>query len=417
MINFSEMLPKMLFGDELRQRLTCLPTYDPSIKDMDEGTRLLKLMDLYKIFIPNDMAIEIYHKLYMMTSMSLVQKGTINSIKQMNANHKWTHGGEFHGIASGATSATIIGNSGIGKTSCIQSSVELIGGIIETKNPYHKIIPIIIVSTPFDCNYKGLLCQILISIDEVIGTNYYEKSQKSAMNAQQTLGLVCQLCHLYIGTLIIDEIQFLVEHKSGKQLYRMILQLINASCINVLLVGTNECVDFFKQAPQMARRSLGLQYGPMEYDKDFHNLCEILWSYQYTKNASTLSEGLIAWLYEHTNGNNASLVSLVHDAQEIAILSGRENLCIESLTEAYTKRMQMLHEYITPQQVKHQNPKPKVMELPTKGEGFEEVEEMDVERISYEETSIKDMVARAKGNGEDIVAIMREYFEVVEVAI
>lgn len=417
MINFSEMLPKMLFGDELRQRLTCLPTYDPSIKDMDEGTRLLKLMDLYKIFIPNNMAIEIYHKLYMMTSMSLAQKGTINSIKQMNANHKWTHGGEFHGIASGATSATIIGNSGIGKTSCIQSSVELIGGIIETKNPYHKIIPIIIVSTPFDCNYKGLLCQILISIDEVIGTNYYEKSQKSTMNAQQTLGLVCQLCHLYVGTLIIDEIQFLVEHKSGKQLYRMILQLINASCINVLLVGTNECVDFFKQAPQMARRSLGLQYGPMEYDKDFHNLCEILWSYQYTKNSSTLSEGLIAWLYEHTNGNNASLVSLVHDAQEIAILSGRENLCIESLTEAYTKRMQMLHEYIAPRQVKHQNPKPKVMELPAKGEGVEEVEEMDVERISYEETSIKDMVARAKGNGEDIVAIMREYFEVVEVAI
>ena len=95
--------------------------------------------------------------------------------------------GEFHGVATGATSATVIGCSGIGKSTCIQKAMDLFGGIIECNEPYRKLIPALIVSTPFDCNYKGLLCQILIAVDEILGTNYYEKSQKSTMNAQQIL--------------------------------------------------------------------------------------------------------------------------------------------------------------------------------------------------------------------------------------
>ena len=98
--------------------------------------------------------------------------------------------------------------------------------------------------------------------------------------------MVAQLCQQFVGTLNIDEIQFIVQHKSGQQLYRMILQLINTSC-NILLVGTNECLPFFTQnqsAFQMARRSVGLQYDVMEYGNEFSALCSILFSYQYVVN-------------------------------------------------------------------------------------------------------------------------------------
>lgn len=409
MDKLNELLPPMLYGEELRKKLTNLPPYDPSIIEENEGTRLLQLMDIYKVFLPNDMAIEIYHKLYMMTSMSLAQKNTVSSVKQLNANHQWIHGGEFHGVISGATSASIIGNSGIGKTTCIQYAVQLVGDIIETKEPYRKVIPVVIVNTPFDCNYKGLLCQIVASIDEALGTNYSERTQKAKTNAQTILSLVSQLCHLYIGTLIIDEIQYLLEHKSGKQLYRMILQLINVSGINVLLVGTNECLDFFQQAPQMARRSLGLTYGPLDFDTEFRNLCNTLWSYQYVKNKVPLSEGLVSWLYEHTNGNSASLVSLIHDAQEIAILSGRETLGIETLTRAYNERMKMMHDYIRVGQTKLARPNLQKTEIdtPTVAE--------EPKTDSLPACSIAEMVATAKDKGIDVVSIMREHFIVVEV--
>jgi len=411
MADFSKLLPPLLVGKELSDSLSCLPEYSSDFRSLSSSDRLMKLTDLYRVFVPTTMSTEIYHKLYMMTSMSLRQKGNVSSILQLNATYKWSHGGEFHGVATGATSATIIGNSGIGKTSCIQYAVEKLGGIIEVDNPYHKVIPVLMVSCPFDASYKGLLCQILISIDEALDTAFYEKVGKGKMNSQQVLGLVCQLCHLYVGTLIVDEIQFVIEHKSGKQLYMMILQLINTSCINVLLVGTNECIDFFKQAPQMARRSVGLQYGPMEHDDEFRRVCQTLFRYQYIKNEAVLTEGMMNWLYEHSAGVLSSLVSLLHDAQEMAILKGRETLGIESLTDAYNNRMKMLHGYIAPAKITSTLPK------------TTQIKEMDEailpspsEKLAYIAATekIAEIVAVAVRDREDVVKALQKYVTVVE---
>ena len=40
---------------------------------------------------------------------------------------------------------------------------------------------------------------------------------------------------------------------------------------------------FFSQNPQMARRTVGLQFGSMNYDDEFKEFCKILFSYQYVK--------------------------------------------------------------------------------------------------------------------------------------
>ncbi|MCP6429231.1 hypothetical protein NL523_28350, partial [Klebsiella pneumoniae] len=42
------------------------------------------------------------------------------------------------------------------------------------------------------------------------------------------------------------------------------------------------------------------------------------------------------------------VVALIHDAQEIAILNGKEILNLESLNEAYQQRLSLLHGYIQP---------------------------------------------------------------------
>ena len=272
MNNYSELLPKMLFGEELKNTLQILPDYDESVRNQDAGTRLLKLMDIYKVFVPQNLSLEIYTKLYMMTVMSLQQKGTVDATRQLNANHRaMTSNKEYRGIITGASSCTVIGPSGCGKTTSVQRAVEMLGGTITNTQPYRKIIPALIVSTPFDANYRGLLC-----VDNELGTEYYKAACKSNVNAQQILGMVCQVAHLHIGTLILDEIQFLVQHRAGTTLYKMILQLINASGISVMMVGTEECLDYFDQAPQMARRTTGLQYRNLDYGDKFKELCKEL---------------------------------------------------------------------------------------------------------------------------------------------
>ncbi len=413
-LDFTSMLPPLLLGDELTTAMTSLPDYDASVRTLSASERLMRLTDIYKVFVPTSMATEIYQRVYMMTSMSLQSKGTVESVRRMNANYAWSHGSEYHGVATGATSATVIGISGIGKTSCIQSSINLLGGIIETENPCHKVIPIVMVSCPFDCSYKGLLCQILISIDEILETDYYHKTQRSNMNSQQILAMVCQICHLHVGLLIIDEIQLLSgATKAGSILYRMILQLINTSGINVLLVGTSECLRFFAETQQIARRSVGLQYSAMEFDSDFRKLAEILYSYQYTRQESKMSENVLFWLFEHTGGVPAILTAIIHDAQEIAILRGRETLGIETLTEAYTSRMRMLHGYladrIEPKIATTYHEKPKSIDTANVADRENELPN------GY--MAIDKMATEARNKQIDLIELMRSQFAVEEVKL
>lgn len=48
MANYAEKLPKMLFSEELKEALTCLPEYDASIREADPGTKLLRLVPVVK---------------------------------------------------------------------------------------------------------------------------------------------------------------------------------------------------------------------------------------------------------------------------------------------------------------------------------------------------------------------------------
>ena len=413
--DLSTMLPSLLTGDDFTTAMTTLPEYSPNIRELSASERLIRLTDIYRIFLPTAMTSEIYQRLYLMAAMSLKNKGNIASIQQSNANYIWSHGGEFHGVITGATSTTIIGDSGIGKTSNIQLAINALGPIIETETPQRKIIPVLMVSCPFDCNYRGLLCQILISIDEILGTNHYERVQKSRLNAQQILGLVCQVCHLNVAVLIIDEIQLLAgSHSAGTSLYKMILQLVNCSGINVLLVGTNECLNFFGQSPQIARRSVGLQYSALEYGADFRRIAEILYHYQYVRQESTLTDNITAWLYEHSGGIVATLISLIHDAQEIAIMKGKEALCIESLTEAYNSRMRMLHRYITgkirtlPQSSSY---KEKAVPIPTHNQ------EDETPTLPTNYKRIADIVSEAKQKQINLIELLKEHITVTEICL
>ena len=346
-----EYLPKMKSSEELISALEVLPEYSKNICTEDSVTRLLALSNLYKIYIPSFMSVEIYSKLYLSLIRSLNKKQTKKAVIQQNENFKAVLNQEYRGIIGGSDSFTIIGNSGIGKSSAISRAIELIteNRVIETEVPYSKIIPCVTIQCPFDSSVKGLLLEILRKVDEVLDSTYYEKALRARATTDMLIGSVSQVALNHIGLLIVDEIQNVVNSKNGKSLVGALTQLINNSGISICMVGTPESNIFFEQAMQLARRSLGLQYGAMKYDDNFREFCRTLFSYRYVKHESNLTEGIIRWLFEHSGGITSVVVSLTHDAQEIAILNGSEKLDFDNLTEAYKKRLSLLHSYIEPQ--------------------------------------------------------------------
>ncbi len=409
--NIIHILPTMKSGDDLFSALEVLPEYDDTVREAEVPVRLMALSDLYRIYVPCHMSLEIYSKMYLALLRSLQKKGTKMAVQQRNQNHKAVLHQEYSGIMGGSDSFTIIGASGIGKSSAISRAITLIteNRVIEVENPYTKIIPCICVQCPFDSSVKGLLLEILRKVDETIDSKYYQNALRARTTTDMLIGSVSQVALNHIGLLVVDEIQNVCNSKNGKSLVGMLTQLINNSGISICMVGTPESAVFFEQAVQLARRSLGLRYDVMEYGTDFRKFCEIVFSYQYVKQKTDITDGIMEWLYEHTSGNISVVVSLIHDAQEIAILNGKEILDMETLNEAYQKRLSMLHGFIHIDQRK-QTSKPKRKVSVT-------VVRASVEEKYSGENVIADLVAVAKNENVDIVQLLKVHIPLVEVAV
>ena len=400
-------LPAMLSGEELLSAMTVLPEYSEEIRQASPSVRLVGLSDIYKIYLPSHMSVEIYSKLYLALLRSLQKKRTKEAVRQQNENYKAIQQQAYNGILGGSDSFTIIGTSGIGKSSAITRAISLISskGIIEVKEPYAKIIPCVIVQCPFDSSVKGLLLEILRKVDECLKTNYYQDALRTRATTDMLIGSVSQVALNHVGLLIVDEIQNVVNSKNGKSLVGMLTQLINNSGISICMVGTPESSIFFEQAMQLARRSLGLQYNRMEYGQDFYDFCRMLFRYQYVQQTAEFSEAVTEWLYEHSSGVISVVVSLIHDAQEIAILNGTEKLNLESLNEAYQKRMTLLHGFIEPEKKRRGQKKP-------------EKQKLILEQSAYNvEGSISELALKAKTENLNMVELLKNMITVVEVQI
>lgn len=404
-------LAEMKMGKDLISEMSVLPTYNDNIRSENQAVRLIALSDLYDIYLPSEMSTEIYSKLYLALLRSLQKKNGRTATIQRNENNKLIRQQEHNGVIGGSDSFTIVGCSGIGKSSAINRAIELIteNGVIETQNPYTKIIPCVVVQCPFDCSTKGLLLEILRKVDEILGSNYYSKSLKGRITTDMLIGTVSQISLNHIGMIIVDEIQNVANSKNGTSLVGMLTQLINNSGISICMVGTPESTVFFEQAMQLARRSLGLHYSILEYNQYFYDFCKTLYSYQYTKNKTEITDSIIQWLYEHSGGIISVVVSLIHDAQEIAILNGIEQLNIVTLNEAYKKRLSMLHTYIEPTITHKSQTSAKVRKS--------KIYAIEQETATDGENVIAEVVRLSKEKNIDIVELLKDYVTVEVISV
>lgn len=403
-----KQMPEMLSGQELYEKLADIPAYSEEIRGKSQTERLIELSILYEIYLPSEMSIEIYSKLYLALLRSLQKKGTNVAVQQAYQNHNAIMRRENRGIIGGSDSFSIVGCSGIGKSSAINRAISIItqDKMIELHNPSTRIIPALIVQCPWDASVKSLLLEILRKSDELLETNYYGNALKARATTDVLIGIVSQVALQHIGLLIIDEVQNCVASKSGKGLVAMLTQLINSSGISIGMIGTPETLSLFESAFQLARRSLGLQYNALNNDEFFSGFCKLLFKYQYVQKKVEITEQMVDWLYEHSGGVTSIVVSLMHDAQEIAILTGYEILDISMLNQAYEKRMQLLHDYIRPAAT--------VKNAATKKKK-KSIEKAVIS--SEEDCSILELVQKSKTKNLDIVELFREHFTVEEVTL
>lgn len=202
--NLASKLPPMLAGEELLSALAIIPEYDSSIRNADTATRLIALSELYSFYLPSQMSVEIYSRLYLALLQSLQKKQTSLAIRQQMQNYRAIKQQPHSGIIGGADSFTIIGASGIGKSAAISRAVSLITDeqIITVDSPYTNIVPCLTVQCPYDSSVKGLLLEILRKVDERLCSNYYENAMRLRATTDMLIGNVSQVALVEIGSCI-----------------------------------------------------------------------------------------------------------------------------------------------------------------------------------------------------------------------
>ena len=438
--NILEKLEPMLTGAELKARLKVLPDYAENITLESQAVRLMALNNLHSFYLPSDMSVEIYTKLYLAMVRSMQKKESRLATLQRNANSRniraCAKGEEpsFGGIIGGSDSFSIIGCSGIGKSTAIAKAIALFGGekVITMEHPYCKMVPVINVQCPFDCSAKSMLLAILQKVDQALGTSYYENTVRAKANINTMLISTAQILLNHVSVVCIDEIQNLIKHRAGMQLVSMLTELLNESGISIVFIGTPEIEPFFESVDYLARRTLGLHYDKCSYDNYFRNFCNELWKFQYVRNKTEISDSIIHWLYEHSSGTLAHVIFLFYTAQEISILDERETTDIPALEAAY-QRMGMLHTHIQPDlnfrktapkkkknssMAIHQETKPLTKENGDRAAITEEsIIQHPTENKQIESWSFMDFAEQAKKGHSDMLELLKGKISITEIAI
>jgi hypothetical protein len=226
---------------------------------------------------------------------------------------------------------TIIGLSGVGKTSAVTRVLNLYPQVI-VHSHYHdtplvlKQIVWLKLDCPHDGLVKGLCMEFFEAVDRAAGTNYFELYAKRTITIDIMMKRMEQIARLHcIGVLVIDEIQHLSLAKGGgsAKMLNFLVTLVNKIGIPVVLIGTTRAIEILQSEFRQARRSSGHQgdllWDRMKNDVSWDIFVSTMWKNQWTRQTIPLNDEFKAALYYESQGIVDIAVKLYAMAQIRAI--------------------------------------------------------------------------------------------------
>lgn len=219
----------------------------------------------------------------------------------------------------------LLGCSGTGKSTAIEAMLSHYPQVIRHSfcdgSVFYQIV-YVYVTCPANSNIRTLLDNIAKQIDIALGNTdymYFNLIKKQKTIGDKASHLVDIIKAFGIGTIIIDEIQFINISANTESSYNALLTLANEGGVRINVVGTEEAYDkIFGSSLKMYRRS-GIMVSSDNYCADinfFTTICRSLTAYQWFDDYIDFDNDMIVTMYELTAGVIALLVNLyskIHD--------------------------------------------------------------------------------------------------------
>jgi hypothetical protein len=228
-------------------------------------------------------------------------------------------------------SISLIGASGMGKSTTTEHILSRYPQVLyHEEYALHQIVWMKLDCPP-DGSIKQLALDFIQELDRLLGTEF-SKGMSSRKGTDELLHHVKSLAATYsLGLLVIDEIQNLSVKKSGgrEAMMNFFQELCNTLRVPILLMGTMKAMKILQLDFRQARRNAAVGsfiWDPMKMDENWRFLLESIWEYQWLREPIPLTDEMVDFLYQETQGVVAVLSSLFILAQFRALRSNQEQL-------------------------------------------------------------------------------------------
>lgn len=357
---FIEALPPIFEEEEVALQIRKYPDYSEDQRKLGKQTRLHLVQQIADYVEPLPSHLLVEQRLSRLIRHGYKARNPLSPevIRQFHIGFEnILHGGvdstgrNIAGVRSTAAGFAILGVSGQGKTTAVESSLLLYPQVIHHSKykgqPFiRKQIVWLKLNCPFDGSIKGLCFNFLQSIDSHLGTNYFRKFATRGASVDLLIPVMAHIATLHgLGVLVIDEIQNLSFLKSGgaEKMLNYFTQLINTIGVPVVLIGTFKAMKLLSGSFSQARRSAGqgdLIMDRLSEGEEWNFFLESLWHYQWTAAATPLNPQLSKKMYELSQGIIDIAVKLYMLAQWQAIEDGNDN---EKITAALLEAVAEQH--------------------------------------------------------------------------
>lgn len=249
-----EALPPILSPEEAYEKLSYYPPYDLQEANLPTHIRYHAIPRINKFFQPVMQHLDLEQRF-----SRLLRHGYVSRNPREADYNRALNGSQD--IRSTASSMTLMGFSGIGKTTAIERVLSLYPQVILHEHPLNLMQVVWLkLNCPHDGSLKSLCLDFFLKMDTLLGTNYYEKfgNRRNSISSMVTqMGKIARL-HC-IGAIIIDEIQHLLATRdnNSEKMMNFFVTLINEVGVPVILIGTMRAKVVLQQDFRQARRGSG----------------------------------------------------------------------------------------------------------------------------------------------------------------